>query len=148
MALAEKAAAEGARLVAFPEAFVPGYPDWGVADPASGTPTPPPLYARLFDQAVVVGFPGHRPARDDGGQSFGIWLSVGVDERDDGTPPSITPCCHVVAPDGDGCAALGFWLTKLYGHQDARILDCSRDAWRDRRGTPVSSQPSEPAAAG
>ncbi len=26
--------------------------------------------------------------------------------------------------------ALGFWLTKLYGHTDARILDCSRDTWR------------------
>ena len=43
--------------------------------------------------------------------------------------------------------ALGFWLMKLYGHQDVRILDCSRDAWRDE-GHPVSSQPSEPAAAG
>jgi thiosulfate/3-mercaptopyruvate sulfurtransferase len=43
--------------------------------------------------------------------------------------------------------ALGFWLTKLYGHQDARILDCSRDAWRDE-GHPVSSRPSEPAVAG
>lgn len=26
--------------------------------------------------------------------------------------------------------ALGFWLLKLYGHRDVRILDCSRDAWR------------------
>ena len=43
--------------------------------------------------------------------------------------------------------ALGFWLMKLYGHQDVRVLDCSRDAWRDE-GHPVSSQPSEPAAAG
>jgi thiosulfate/3-mercaptopyruvate sulfurtransferase len=43
--------------------------------------------------------------------------------------------------------ALGFWLMKLYGHDDVRILDCSRDAWRDE-GHPVSTQPSEPAAAG
>lgn len=27
--------------------------------------------------------------------------------------------------------ALGLWLMKLYGHADARILDCSRAAWRD-----------------
>lgn len=26
--------------------------------------------------------------------------------------------------------ALGFWLMKLYGHPDVRILDCSRDTWR------------------
>jgi len=26
--------------------------------------------------------------------------------------------------------AFGFWITKLYGHTDARILDCSRDTWR------------------
>jgi thiosulfate/3-mercaptopyruvate sulfurtransferase len=43
--------------------------------------------------------------------------------------------------------ALGFWLMKLYGHADVRILDCSRDAWRDE-GHPVSSQPSEPAVSG
>ena len=28
VALAEQAAAEGTRIVAFPEAFIPGYPDW------------------------------------------------------------------------------------------------------------------------
>ena len=27
-------------------------------------------------------------------------------------------------------AAMGFWIMKLYGHQDVRILDCSRDTWR------------------
>jgi thiosulfate/3-mercaptopyruvate sulfurtransferase len=26
--------------------------------------------------------------------------------------------------------ALGFWLMKLYGHAEVRVLDCSRDAWR------------------
>ena len=41
--------------------------------------------------------------------------------------------------------AMGFWLMKLYGHQDVRLLDCSRDAWRDE-GHAVSSQATEPAA--
>ncbi len=26
--------------------------------------------------------------------------------------------------------ALGFWLMKLHGHADVRILDCSREAWK------------------
>jgi len=58
-----------------------------------------------------------------------------------GIGPHSTVVFHGYAP------ALGFWLMKLYGHDDVRILDCSRDAWRDE-GHPVSSQPSEPAAAG
>ncbi len=43
--------------------------------------------------------------------------------------------------------AMGFWLMKLYGHHDARVLDCSRDAWR-AEGLPVSSQPAAPAPVG
>jgi thiosulfate/3-mercaptopyruvate sulfurtransferase len=27
--------------------------------------------------------------------------------------------------------AMGFWLMKLYGHADVRILDCSRETWHD-----------------
>jgi thiosulfate/3-mercaptopyruvate sulfurtransferase len=41
--------------------------------------------------------------------------------------------------------ALGFWLMKLHGHRDVRILDCSRDAWR-AGGHPWSTATSEPAA--
>ena len=56
VALAEQAAAGGARLVAFPEAFVPGYPDWvWRTRPWDADATA--LYARLLDQAVVVGSP-------------------------------------------------------------------------------------------
>ena len=58
-----------------------------------------------------------------------------------GIGPGATVVFYGYAP------ALGFWLMKLYGHADVRILDCSRNAWRDE-GHPVSSQPSEPAAAG
>ena len=41
--------------------------------------------------------------------------------------------------------ALGFWLMKLYGHRDVRILDCSRDSWR-AGGHPWSTAPGEPPA--
>lgn len=43
--------------------------------------------------------------------------------------------------------ALGFWLMKLYGHSDVRVLDCSRDAWR-AEGRPWSTATSVPAADG
>jgi thiosulfate/3-mercaptopyruvate sulfurtransferase len=43
--------------------------------------------------------------------------------------------------------ALGFWLLKLYGHPDVRILDCSRDVWR-AEGRPWSSVASRPALGG
>jgi thiosulfate/3-mercaptopyruvate sulfurtransferase len=58
-----------------------------------------------------------------------------------GVGPGSTVVFYGYAP------ALGFWLMKLYGHHDVRILDCSRDAWRDE-GHPVSSQPTEPARVG
>jgi thiosulfate/3-mercaptopyruvate sulfurtransferase len=41
--------------------------------------------------------------------------------------------------------ALGFWLMKLYGHPDVRILDCSRDTWR-AAGRQWSAAASEPPA--
>jgi thiosulfate/3-mercaptopyruvate sulfurtransferase len=41
--------------------------------------------------------------------------------------------------------AIGFWLMKLYGHVDARLLNCSRDAWR-ADGKPWVTEPGTPAA--
>src|SRR5271169_4811371 len=78
--LAEKAAAEGAGLVAFSEAFLPGYPDW-VWRTRPWDDNATAFYARLLDQAVVVG----SSATDilaDTARRLGIWLSVGVDELD------------------------------------------------------------------
>jgi thiosulfate/3-mercaptopyruvate sulfurtransferase len=43
--------------------------------------------------------------------------------------------------------AMGFWLMKLYGHADVRILDCSRDTWQ-RGDHPRSSTAAGPAATG
>lgn len=41
-----------------------------------------------------------------------------------GIRPGSTVVCYGYAP------AMGFWLAKLYGHADARILNCSRGASR------------------
>ena len=95
--LAGKAAAEGARLVAFPEAFVPGYPDWvWRTRPWDADATA--LYARLFDQAVVVGSPATDLLAETAGR-LGIWLSVGVNERDDRDSTIYNTLLHF-APDG------------------------------------------------
>ena len=58
-----------------------------------------------------------------------------------GIGPDSTVVCYGYAP------AMGFWLMKLYGHADVRILDCSRDAWQGE-GRPRSSSATEPDAAG
>jgi hypothetical protein len=50
-----------------------------------------------------------------------------------GISPDSTVVFYGYAP------AMGFWLMKLCGHQDVRILDCSRDAWQ-AEGRAVNSQ--------
>jgi thiosulfate/3-mercaptopyruvate sulfurtransferase len=50
-----------------------------------------------------------------------------------GIGPDTTVVCYGYAP------AMGFWLMKLYGHANVRILDCSRDAWR-REDRPRSKE--------
>jgi len=54
-----------------------------------------------------------------------------------GIDPDSTVVFYGYAP------ALAFWLMKLYGHADVRILNCSRDAWR-AEGHPWSSGEASP----
>lgn len=73
----EEAAASGAQLIVFPEAIVPGYPDWVWRAPAWRDHG---WYERLWDQAVEI--PG--PVTDALGaaaRKAGAWLAVGVNER-------------------------------------------------------------------
>ncbi len=77
--LLAKAAAGGARIVVFPEVFIPGNPVWIDGQPiwdGDGA-----WYAMLVDQAVTV--PG--PVTDRLGvaaQDAGVYLVMGVDERE------------------------------------------------------------------
>lgn len=81
--LTEKAAAAGARLVVFPETFVPTYPDW-VWRTRPWDRNASALYARLFEQSVDV--PGPDTAvLGDAAARTGAYVSIGVNERDGST---------------------------------------------------------------
>lgn len=81
-AIVDEAAAQGARLIAFPETFLPMYPWWiwmAVDNVRRGQ-----LYRRLYDQSVDLDGPAlqrlaARAAR------HGVFLAVGINERDGGT---------------------------------------------------------------
>jgi nitrilase len=79
--LTEEAASNGAELIAFPEAFVPTYPDWvwRTKPWADGE-----WYERLLSQAVVV--PG--PATEALGKAAlraHAYVAIGINERDGAT---------------------------------------------------------------
>lgn len=79
--LTKEAAANGAGLVAFPETFVPTYPDWvWRTTPWSDTE----WYERLYDQSVDVPGPATGALGAIAADS-GSYLSIGVNERDGGT---------------------------------------------------------------
>lgn len=74
---AGEAAAAGADLVVFPEAIVPGYPDWVWRTPAWSDGD---WYRRLHDQAVEVDGP-EAEALGAIAVDAGAWLAVGITER-------------------------------------------------------------------
>jgi nitrilase len=80
--LIAEAASRGARLVVFPEAFIPNYPDWVWAMPPGEAGKHAALYAELLDQAVVVPSPATdrlcQAARD-----AGVYVVMGINERND-----------------------------------------------------------------
>jgi nitrilase len=80
--LATEAAARGARLVVFPEAFVPTYPLWVWHVPAGQTRALRELYAELLDNAVSVS--GAAVERLGAvARAAHVTLVVGVNERND-----------------------------------------------------------------
>src|SRR3990172_3137282 len=75
--LIAEAGRNDARLVAFPESFVPAYPDWVWAVPAGGEGMLNELYAQLLANAVDI--PG--PATDRlcaAAKRAGTYMVIGV----------------------------------------------------------------------
>ena len=78
--LIAEAAGNGARLVVFPESYIPAYPDWVWAVPAGQQDILNELYAELLDNAVEI--PGAATERlCQAAQEAGVYLAVGVSER-------------------------------------------------------------------
>jgi nitrilase len=97
--LAAEAAGQGARLVLFPETFVPCYPSnrWVRLLAAGGDQAARATFARLMRESVEV--PG--PACDRLGaiaREHELWLAVGINERAGGT---IYNSLLVHGPDGE-----------------------------------------------
>ncbi|HEX3744148.1 MAG TPA: nitrilase-related carbon-nitrogen hydrolase [Bryobacteraceae bacterium] len=96
--LIAEAAAGGARLIVFPEAFIGGYPkgeDFG-ARVGSRTPEGRKLFRRYFEDAIDV--PGAATARlGEAARAHSVWLAIGVIERG-----GATLYCTVLffSPDG------------------------------------------------
>jgi len=79
MVAAGQVAAADADLVAFPESFLPGYPDWVWRRPPMSDGD---YYARLVANAVRVDSADLDPLRD-AARDAGSWVAVGVTERAD-----------------------------------------------------------------
>ena len=79
--LIAQAANAGAQLVVFPEAFVPGYPDW-VWRTTPWADGPAAWYRRLFENSITV--PGPDVAAiGAAAREAEVHVALGVNERDD-----------------------------------------------------------------
>lgn len=79
--LIAEAGGEGARLIVFPETFLPGYPFWiWTHTPAESAP----LFVELFEQSVELPSDATRRLAHAAREAR-AWVCIGVNERDGGT---------------------------------------------------------------
>jgi nitrilase len=109
--LIRDAASQGAELVAFPEAWLPGYPAWldSCRDAALWDHrATKDVFARLVENSVVVQS-SHTQALASLAREFGVVLSVGVNER---------------VKEGPGHGTL--YNSNLLFNSDGALVNCHR----------------------
>src|SRR5437016_14131025 len=77
-----EAGTAGAKLVVFPESFVPGYPDWVWTVPAGRGAVLGALYAKLLSNAVTIPSDATRRVGQAAAEA-GVVVALGVTERND-----------------------------------------------------------------
>ncbi len=100
--LLDEAAAQGAKLVSFPEAWVPGYPEWlWRLRPGLDGKLTAELHARLVEAAVDLERDGLRPLRD-AARRLGVSVVAGVHEREGSySRATLYNTVVVIGPDGE-----------------------------------------------
>jgi predicted amidohydrolase len=95
-ALIREAAGKGARLVAFPEVFVPAYPYWNwLFTPFEGSR----FFRELYKQSILV--PGEETERlCAAARAHGCYVVIGINERSPISMGTIFNTNLVIAPDG------------------------------------------------
>jgi nitrilase len=99
--LAAEAAATGAHLLVFPEAFVPAYPSsrWARAFAGWAEPGAKEAFAMLARESLTV--PGPGEARiGAAARANGVWIVTGVTEIDPERPSTLYNALLYHAPDG------------------------------------------------
>ena len=96
----EEAARQGAKLIAFPETFIPGYPLWvGHLRGFEHRAFLDTLYGRLLDNAVDLSADHLRPLRESA-RRHGVTVVCGIDERDTFSRGTIYNTVVIIGPDG------------------------------------------------
>ena len=106
--LVQDAAKQGARLMAFGETWLPGYPFWVDVSPKAalwGDPQIKELYAHMRAQSPTIDGPEIARLREVAGD-FEVGIVMGVQERVDRGPGSGTLYNALVTIDGDGSIAV------------------------------------------
>ena len=99
--LTAEAAAEGAQLIVFPEAFLPAYPSsiWARAFAGRAEAGAKEAFALLARESVTV--PGPAEARiGAAAREHGVWIVTGVTEVDPGRPSTLYNTLLYHSPDG------------------------------------------------
>jgi nitrilase len=98
--LIKEAAGNGARLVVFPEAYLPGYPDWVWAIPPGEATLQQELYAEYVANSVTV--PGPEVQRlCQAAEANQVYVVMGISERDrDGSQGSLYNTLLYIDPTG------------------------------------------------
>ncbi|MEX1186599.1 MAG: carbon-nitrogen hydrolase family protein [Gemmatimonadaceae bacterium] len=98
--LIEEAAAGGASLAVFPEAFIPAYPLWAWFIPAKDTHPLRELYSELHRNSITIGGPATKRL-GQAAANCGIAVAIGINERNtEGSDSTLYNTLLYLGPDG------------------------------------------------